>query len=337
MALFPQRHLNKDFFVLDVSDVVPKDDTASMEHPMFSLATRPDMRHLTYNNGDNTLEIIPSVSGLPTIFDKDILIFCISQLVHRKNQGLPIGKKVTFTAHELLIATNRLTNGESYKRLESALVRLRGTTLKTNIQQDDKRKVRIFGYVDEAGFVETLQKDGSTRRSKIEITLSDFTFKAIDNMDVLSLSNDYFRLRKPLERRLYEIARKHCGKKGGFTIGLAKLQQKTGSNASIYKFRYNVRKIIEDDHTPEYKFSLNARDQVIIRPRKAPKSNISDYRIPDWAEEKGRKIAIGKGWDFYALEREWQDFAKAQTAKGNPPDKIGGAFVAFCKQKDNLR
>jgi len=25
------------------------------------------------------------------------------------------------------------------------------------------------------------------------------------------ISNDYFRLRRPLERRLYEIARKHCG------------------------------------------------------------------------------------------------------------------------------
>ena len=94
MALFPVRHPQKDFFVLDLADVVPKDDTASMEHPIFSLATKPDMRFLHYQgaNGD-TLEIEPSGKGLPTIFDKDILIFCISQLIHMKNQGQPIGKR----------------------------------------------------------------------------------------------------------------------------------------------------------------------------------------------------------------------------------------------------
>ncbi len=33
------------------------------------------MRHLHYQNGENTLKIVPSGNGLPTIFDKDILIF----------------------------------------------------------------------------------------------------------------------------------------------------------------------------------------------------------------------------------------------------------------------
>lgn len=84
MPLLPDRHPQKDFFILDISDVVPKDDTASMEHPMFSLATKLDMRHLFYKSGENSLEIIPSSLGLPTIKDKDILIFCISQLMHRR-------------------------------------------------------------------------------------------------------------------------------------------------------------------------------------------------------------------------------------------------------------
>ena len=43
MPLLPDRHPQKDFFILDISDVVPKDDMASMEHPLFSLATKPDM------------------------------------------------------------------------------------------------------------------------------------------------------------------------------------------------------------------------------------------------------------------------------------------------------
>ena len=46
MALLPIRHPQRDFIILDIADAVPKDGTASMEHPLFSLATKPDMRHL---------------------------------------------------------------------------------------------------------------------------------------------------------------------------------------------------------------------------------------------------------------------------------------------------
>ena len=118
MALLPLRHPQKDFSVLDLADVVPKDDTASMEHPIFSLATKPDHRHLVYHSNDKKLEISPSGHGLPTIFDKDILIFCVSQMMHMKNQGKPIGNRVRFSARELMIATNRSTNDLSYKRLK---------------------------------------------------------------------------------------------------------------------------------------------------------------------------------------------------------------------------
>ena len=65
MSLLPDRHPNLDFFVLDIADAVPKDDMASMEHPLFSLATKPDMRHLEYRSGDNVLKIRPSGLGLP--------------------------------------------------------------------------------------------------------------------------------------------------------------------------------------------------------------------------------------------------------------------------------
>ena len=41
--LAPVRHPNMDFFICDVLDAVPKDDMGSMEHPMFTLATRPNI------------------------------------------------------------------------------------------------------------------------------------------------------------------------------------------------------------------------------------------------------------------------------------------------------
>ena len=335
MPLLPDRHPQKDFFILDISDVVPKDDIASMEHPLFSLATKPDMRELYYENGANSLKIRPSGEGLPTIFDKDILIFCISQLIHRKNRGEPIGKTVRFSGRELLIATNRKTGGNSYQRLEDAFARLIGTTFTTNIRTGNKIETRIFSMVDKGGFVRTA--DEKFQLDYCEVTLSDWMMNTIESNEVVTISNDYFRLRRPLERRIYEIARKHCGMQKRWQIGLDKLQEKTGSNAPLKKFRLNLRQIIEEDNTPFYKIELTKDDLVIFRPRKAKTALTKTISIPEWAEEKARDIAIQKGWDYHVLKSNWLRFAEEEAGKGNPAKNAGAAFVAYCDKQKSLR
>jgi len=335
MALLTEKHPQKDLFILDIADVIPKDDLATMEHPMFSLATKPDMRHLEYQNGENVLKIAPSGFGLPTIFDKDILIFCVSQLMHLKNRGEKIGKRVKFSARELMMLTNRRTGGVEYKRLEKAFQRLVGTTFTTNITTGDKKETRVFSLVDEGGFV--MRADGKWRLDYCEVVLSDWMMRAIEANEVASISPDYFLLRRPMERRLYEIARKHCGNQPRWNIGLAKLQMKTGSNAAIKKFRHNIRAIIEDDHIPFYSLELDDKDLVTVRP-KSPKIEIDpDIKIPEWADEKAREIARDLGWDYYALQAKWLEFARAESEKGNPPKNAGAAFVAYCKKQEKLR
>ena len=89
--LLPERHPVRDFFVLDVLDVTPRSDIASMAHPIFSLSTKPETRILRYQQDDTIVEIHPSTKGLATIYDKDVLIYCISKLMHRKNNGEAIG------------------------------------------------------------------------------------------------------------------------------------------------------------------------------------------------------------------------------------------------------
>lgn len=334
MALLPDRHPQRDFFVLDIADVVPKDDTASMEHPLFSLATKPDMRVLHYSGGGVSLEIRPSYKGLPTIFDKDILIFCISQLVHRKRQGKTIGKKVRFSARELLVATNRKTGGNSYQRLETALSRLQGTQFKSTIKTGGKAETKIFSLIDEGGFV---MKEDFSRLDYCEITLSDWVMRSIESNEILTITHQYFFIRRPLERRLYEIARKHCGNQKRWHIGLENLQAKTGSNAPLKKFRLNLRQIIKEDETPFYKFELTPEDLVIVRPRSTKHEISAGIIIPEWADDKAREIARSKGWDYYALRDEWLSFARAETGRGNPPLNAGAAFVKYCEKAKNLR
>ena len=79
--LLPERHQQHDLFMCDVADAVLKDDMASMEHPFFSLSKNPETTVRRYDNGDKWVEVVPSVKGLATIYDKDILIYCISQLI----------------------------------------------------------------------------------------------------------------------------------------------------------------------------------------------------------------------------------------------------------------
>lgn len=335
MALLPNRHPQRDFFVLDISDVVPKDDTTTMEHPVFSLATKPDMRHLIFEDAERGiyLKIIPSGVGLPTVFDKDILIFCISQLMHLKNQGKPIGKKVRFSARALMMATNRPTDDKAYKRLEGAFHRLIGTTFTTNIVQGDYEETRIFTLLESgSGFV---VKRGTRRLDYCEVILSDWFMSAIEAASVLTISEKYFQLRRPLERRLYEIGKKQLGNAKKWHIGLEKLQAKTGSNAPLKKFRLNLRQIIEENHTPDICFELSPDDDLVtVRPRKVKHDLGGDIFLPLWAEEKAREIAHAKGWDYHGLLQEWQGFARSS---GKPPENAGAAFIGFVKKKKSLR
>src|SRR5215467_15496134 len=85
--LVPDRHPNRDFFIADILDWALKDDRHSMEHPMFSLSKKPDRRIRRYEHNGNSLTVAPSAYGLATIWDKDILIYLISQIVEGLNQG----------------------------------------------------------------------------------------------------------------------------------------------------------------------------------------------------------------------------------------------------------
>ena len=125
--LLPDRRRQGDFFVCDIFDAAPKGDMAAMEHPIFSISTKPDKRIRRYENGDIFVEVTPSVKGLATVHDRDILIFCISQIMAALNEGQAVSQVLRFKAYDLLTATNRGTDGRGYEQLRAAFERLSGT------------------------------------------------------------------------------------------------------------------------------------------------------------------------------------------------------------------
>ena len=52
-----------------------------------------------------------------------------------------------------------------------------------------------------------------------------------------------------------------------------------------------------------YRFEIDTKDLVIVRPRKASAIQAApNINIPSWAEDKAREIAREKGWDFHVLK-----------------------------------
>jgi plasmid replication initiation protein len=337
--LIPLRHPNRDFFVLDISDAAPRGDMVGMEYPFFAIGTQPDTREREYRRGETIIRVVPSVRGMVTVFDRDILLYCISQLMARKNAGLPIGKTVQFNAHDMLIATNRPVDGDSYKRLGQALTRLRGTTFETNAKTGGEAPMRVFGMIESA---DILRKEPVTGRMvAVEVVLSDFLFRAIETNQVLPIHRDYFRLRSPVDRRLYELARKHCGQQPQWSIGLELLKDKVAFSSNVRKLRAHVRKVAGSQHLPDYEISIED-DVVTFRPkaggvRPPLRAELTldglDHQIEPKALELARQEASERNRDFYQLKAE---FLEVMRAKGEP-ESISGAFVGFVRSKSSLR
>ena len=266
--LLPARHKQNDFFICDVFDSF-KDDIASMEHPVFSLSKKPDHRLLVYEKNGNTIMIKPSYTGLATIFDKDILLYLASALVSAKNNGLPISKTVRFSTYDYIVSTNKSLGGMQYKQFQEGLERLSGTRIQTNIKTNDQEITEEFGLIDKW---KTVKDDAKGKTLAVEVVLSDWFYNSIIGNAVLSIDRDYFRLRKPIERRLYELARKHCGNQLVWRIKLDTLQDKLGVMSPLRKLRFTMKEIAVSNHLPDYNIQFEG-DVATFTRKSPPKEN----------------------------------------------------------------
>jgi len=344
-GLLPDRYRQGDFFLCDVLDAIPKDDMASMEHPLFSLSTRPDRRILRYDHNNTRIEVTPSVRGLATIHDKDILIFCISQLMAGLNAGRKVSRSLTLKAHDLLVATNRETSGDSYRRLREAFERLAGTRITTNIVTGDHEVTAGFGLIESWEIVRRAPQSGRAggRMVSVRVTLSDWLYRAVLGRSVLTLSREYFRLRKPLERRVYELVRKHCGHQASWTVSVDTLLKKSGSASPRRVFRKMVRDMIGAATLPDYHMEEIPGDLIRFS-RKGRGLNRGGARGPDGVLETapGAAPVLGSGVheaaralmpgaDAYALEAEWREvWVQSGAPRLRKPD---AAFLGWVRKR----
>ena len=240
-----------ELFVANIIDAAPKGDTQSMEFPLFSISSKVDTDSYYYQNKKTgaSIEIIPNEKGRATIHDKDLLLYCFGQIAEAKNRGQSIGQKIHVTLYDYLKTTNKNTDGKSYKAVLDSLKRLAGTTVYTTTKQENFKRDKGFSFVSDYDLI-TDEKTG--RMKYVELILPSILFEAVSNNQILTYSSQYFSLRSPYDRRLYELCRKHCGNQVQWEIGLENLYNKFGVKSPIREFRRKIKDIEKKQSIPDY-------------------------------------------------------------------------------------
>lgn len=257
--LFDQTEL----FLCNLSDWNFKDDIISMESPVFSLTKNIHNEVKTYNNNDKFIKIIPTAKGSPTIFDKDLLLYVSSQIIEAMNQKLPVSRTVKIKTTDFLKKTARSDGRASYERIEDMLIRLRGTTIETNIETNGIIQTEGFSFIDSYSIISQKNSgEGNNSKKRVlefSVTLNEWLFNALIGKQILTINPDYFKLKKPIERRLYELARKFCGANSLWKININLLAEKIGVDVNARRRREDIRNVMSNNALPDYKVALEIR------------------------------------------------------------------------------
>lgn len=234
-----------------------KNERTLMAYNFFSL-TRDHQTELPYyDDGKVSIEVVGTKFGIANIWDKEVLIYLESLLQDRINRGEPPSPIFQFTANDLFRITGTKAAGTAYERLEAALDRLKSTTVKTNLLDADgegSEVTRSFSWIDDYKIV--WRKNRKSMQS-IRVVLGYRLYNAILKKNhVLTYDSRYFKL-CPLEKRLYEIARAHCGDQPGFKMGIEKLRLRVGMTIPLRHFKSKLQAISQrKSPLPGYGLSL---------------------------------------------------------------------------------
>ncbi|MBA4151578.1 MAG: plasmid replication initiator, partial [Acinetobacter sp.] len=176
-----------------------------------------------------------------------------------------------------------------------------------------------------------------------EVVLSPWVFNAIKHKEVLTLHRDYFRLRKPLERRIYELARKFCGQQAEWKISLQLLHTKSGSRGDEKEFRRVVRDLARSNrHFPDYYVHFDADDDMVVfnnRDTMKQRDDGAKYaggmlKFETYSEVKN---VVGN-WPVEQVEQDWRkwvyDHDMAQHIKNPDAHFISFATSWYKKRGD---
>jgi plasmid replication initiation protein len=269
-----------------------KNERTLMVWSLFSLSKDKVVSLPPYDDGTVKIKVTGSAEhGVATCYDKDVLIYLASLLQDKLNRGETPSPTLVFTANDWAPVVGVRAAGTAYDRLLGALMRLKTTTVLTNIETGGEGEDSAFSWLSD--YKVRYRRDSRTGEKVmhgIKVTLCDWVYRAVlRDRRMLTYDPAYFSL-SPLERRLYEIARAHCGKQRGFKMGIEKLRLRAGVRSELKDFKRDLVKLSKcKNPLPGYGLS-------VIDPRK---------RIPhkDAPKPTGRTPLKAHMVFFYSTDR----------------------------------
>ena len=262
-----------DLFIASATDVSPKEHQDLMSRCWWNLAKQKRTAPIEHTFGDSWVKVSGDPKyGIATIFDNDVLLFAISQLMYNLNHGMKVGRKFGFTGYEFYEFTGKKRkSGKGYTDLWASLERLHHTYVETNIRQGNKKRHHSFVWLSDIK-----QTYDGKRHTGYEITLPEWLYESVVNDKfVLTLDDGYFDLRGGLERWLYLFARKSSGySKDGWSESIESIYRKSGSRTTLKEFRRSIKRIFLKGDLLGYKIGLGSDirgRQELFFPRKTDK------------------------------------------------------------------
>lgn len=324
-------HPIRDFFISDLVDYAPKDSAEMMERPFFSISKRKRNKSIHYESPDGKLWIKVNANpthGMATIWDADILIWCISRIMAQKDAGKNEVRPIIHTTpYELLRGIARSTGGQDYVELMKAIRRLRTTEVETNIRAG-KRRYIAFHYLGD------IEGDGEgpedpEQLKSLTLRVPDWLLEGIMGGQVLTLDREYFLLTGGIERAIYRVARKHAGSQPkGWVCKMETLHTKTGSESPFKKFTFRLREMCRSDQLPRYAMKeMKTQDgspAVLFIDRAFVAEESKERRAGDAGQrhrEDGRAAWIDAARDPREFDQAWS----AWIENGHAPSEFAGA------------
>lgn len=284
-----------------------KNARTMMVWSFFSLGKERVTELPVYNDGRVWIEVTGTKHGVPTMLDKEVLIYIVSLIQDKMNRGEATSRVVTFKANDFFARSGRKPAGTAYDWLEEALVRLKGTLIRTNIEAGDgvSGADEGFSWIDRYRFRYTKSETGEKVGDTVVVMISDWLYSLVTGGNaILTYNPSYFDL-KPLERRLYEVARAHCGKQSGFRMNIEKLRLRAGSDAPLKEFKRMLTNI-----AASRKFALIDYGFIIRDPRIA--------RMPAADQAVKRRTPL-KAYEVFFFPRDGVMAAMTEDHKGDSP------------------
>lgn len=324
-----KKQKNLDLFVAYVSDITgrTKELRDFMSHNWFSLKKGRTKSIEHYFGKDKTqyVKVYTAGSSVATIWDNDFLLFCITQLRRKMEQGDDVRNgRLVFTAYDYYTfrykqlrdlrhkkvgtyeKTLNVASGQRYKDLWSSLERLHETHVKTNIQANGITYTHSFVWLSE---IKKIEENGKS--VGIEVQVADWLVNRVtEEKQLLTFDDTYFELKGGLERWLFLFCRKACGVQREWRESLDSLYRKSASTAEFRKFKAEVKKIAAKGHLLDYELSVEGerRDEEMLVIRRANTYLLDADKKSKAASEaikKSKEILSGKDdEDSMVLENE---------------------------------